>query len=125
MRKDSIINMIDKRIVESYNQGLSTDSIIKDIAIRVKNMSVVIKNEGLDIDELIKMDFDLLEKEEIKVRAKYSVFYIKHSTKRINDLKWLDSKKLNFWRYSSSQAFNLVKLKDKLSVENSVPIPHY
>lgn len=121
MRKESIIEMIDKRIIESYVQGLATSSIIGDMNTRIKNMSTVIQMEGLDLSTLIQKEFDELDNEDIKVRAKYSVFYIKHSSKRIKDLNWLDSKKKEFFSYSNSQIFKLIKLKEKLLVTNSMP----
>jgi hypothetical protein len=121
MRKESIIEMIDKRIIESYVQGIATSSIIEDMNTRIKNMSTVIKMEGLDLSILVQKEFDELDNENIKVRAKYSVFYIKHSTQRIKDLNWLDSKKKTFFSYSNSQIFKLMKLKEKLLVTHSMP----
>ena len=121
MRKESIIEMIDKRIIESYVQGIATSSIIEDMNTRIKNMSTVIKMEGLDLSILVQKEFDELDNENIKVRAKYSVFYIKHSTQRIKDLNWLDSKKKTFFSYSNSQIFKLIKLKEKLLVTHSMP----
>jgi hypothetical protein len=121
MRKESIIEMIDKRIIDSYVQGISTSSIIEDMNTRIKNMSSVIKMEGLDLSILIQKEFDELDNEDIKVRAKYSVFYIKHSSKRIKDLNWLNSKKKDFFSYSNSQIFKLIKLKEKLLVTHTLP----
>lgn len=121
MRKESIIEMIDKRIIDSYVQGISTSSIIEDMNTRIKNMSSVIKMEGLDLSILLQKEFDELDNEDIKVRAKYSVFYIKHSSKRIKDLNWLKSKKKEFFTYSNSQIFKLIKLKEKLLVTHSMP----
>jgi hypothetical protein len=121
MRKESIIEMIDKRIIDSYVQGIATSSIIEDMNTRIKNMSAVVKMEGLDLSILIQKEFDELDNEDIKVRAKYSVFYIKHSSKRIKDLNWLDSKKKTFFSYSNSQIFKLIKLKEKLLVTHSMP----
>ena len=121
MRKESIIEMIDKRIIDSYVQGIATSSIIGDMNTRIKNMSTVIQMEGLDLSTLIQKEFDELDNEDIKVRAKYSVFYIKHSSKRIKDLNWLDSKKKTFFSYSNSQIFKLIKLKEKLLVTHSMP----
>jgi hypothetical protein len=121
MRKESIIEMIDKRIIDSYVQGIATSSIIEDMNTRIKNMSAVVKMEGLDLSILLQKEFDELDNEDIKVRAKYSVFYIKHSSKRIKDLDWLDSKKKTFFSYSNSQIFKLIKLKEKLLVTHSMP----
>lgn len=121
MRKESIIEMIDNRIIESYIKGFKSNSIIEDINTRINNMSTVIKMEGLDISNFINLDFDILDATDIKVRAKYSIFYINHSMRRIKDINWLDSKKKDFSKYSNSQIFRLIKLKDKLSIENSLP----
>ena len=121
MRKESIIEMIDNRIIESYVKGLRSSSIIEDLNTRIKNMSSVVKMEGLDISNFINLDFDVLDSTDIKVRAKYSIFYIKHSQIRVKDIKWLDSKKKEFHKYSNSQIFKLIKLREKLSFKNSLP----
>ena len=122
MRKESIMEMIDKRIIESYVNGFTSLSIIEDIATRVANMSRVIKDEGFDVDDFIDLEFEELESEDFqkekltKTRVKYTIFYIKHSKKRIDDIIWLDSKKKSFQRFSNSQIFKLIKLKEKLSI---------
>ena len=122
MRKESIMEMIDKRIIESYVNGFTSLSIIEDIATRVANMSRVIKDEGFDVDDFIDLEFEELESEDFqkeklpKTRVKYTIFYIKHSKKRIDDIIWLDSKKESFQRFSNSQIFKLIKLKEKLSI---------
>lgn len=122
MRKESIMEMIDKRIIESYVNGFTSLSIIEDIATRVANMSRVIKDEGFDVDDFIDLEFEELESEDFqkeklpKTRVKYTIFYIKHSKKRIDDIIWLDSKKKSFQRFSNSQIFKLIKLKEKLLV---------
>jgi hypothetical protein len=122
MRKESIMEMIDKRIIESYVNGFTSLSIIEDIATRVANMSRVIKDEGFDIDNFIDLEFEELESEDFqkeklpKTRVKYTIFYIKHSKKRIDDIIWLDSKKKLFQKFSNSQIFKLIKLKEKLLV---------
>ena len=121
MRKESIIEMIDNRIIESYVKGLRSSSIIEDLNTRIKNMSTVVEMEGLDISNFINLDFDVLDSTDIKVRAKYSIFYIKHSQIRVKDIKWLDSKKKEFYKYSNSQIFKLIKLREKLSFKNSLP----
>ena len=122
MRKESIMEMIDKRIIESYVNGFTSLSIIEDIATRVANMSRVIKDEGFDVDDFIDLEFEELESEDFqkeklpKTRVKYTIFYIKHSKKRIDAIIWLDSKKKSFHRFSNSQIFKLIKLKEKLSI---------
>jgi len=122
MRKESIMEMIDKRIIESYVNGFTSLSIIEDIATRVANMSRVIKDEGFDVDDFIDLEFEELESEDFqkeklpKTRVKYTIFYIKHSKKRIDDIIWLDSKKKLFQKFSNSQIFKLIKLKEKLSI---------
>ena len=122
MRKESIMEMIDKRIIESYVNGFTSLSIIEDIATRVANMSRVIKDEGFDVEDFIDLEFEELESEYFqkeklpKTRVKYTIFYIKHSKKRIDDIIWLDSKKKLFQKFSNSQIFKLIKLKEKLSI---------
>lgn len=126
MRKESIIEMIDKRIIEELIKGLSLQSIRQEIENRINNMSSVIKSQNIDLDKIIDIDFDQLSgadfsDEKVSVtRVKYTAFYIKHSRKRLTDLDWIESKgKRRFPQLSKSQVFKLIKLKEKISKENS------
>ena len=67
------MEMIDKRIIESYVNGFTSLSIIEDIATRVANMSRVIKDEGFDVDDFIDLE-DLSEesKSQLEQRFKHS-----------------------------------------------------
>lgn len=120
--------MIDRKIIESYINGLSTLSITEDIKTRVKNMSNVIAKDGLDVPTLLKLSYNVIESGQFegandtnRSRVKYTLFYLKHSLQRVDDLNWLFENKVKFARFSNSQIFKLIKLKEKLSKENSLP----
>ena len=73
--------------------------------------------EDFTLEKILTTDWETVG----PVRAKYSVFYVQHTHKRIKDLDWLLLNKSKFKKYSNSQVFNLIKLKEKLSIDNSCP----
>jgi hypothetical protein len=115
MNRETIVNMIDKKIFISLADGHSILYIKNDICARVDKFLKEIKN--LDNGEvLLGLDINSIQPS----RAKYQIIYIKESLKRIEDLDWMyRNTKLN--RYSNSEILNLILLKEKLSKENSLP----
>ena len=55
-------------------------------------------------------------------RIKYNIFYITHCLKRMEDIDWIVKNRLKFHEYDRLQIFNLIKLKEKLSLENAEPV---
>jgi hypothetical protein len=47
--------------------------------------------------------------------------YIKVCAQRVKDLDWLIKNKYKFPKIPNSQVFKLIKLKEKLSIENALP----
>lgn len=120
MRKENIIEMIDKKIIESFINGISIYSIQEYLEDKIIFMSDFIEKQGIDLEELINIDFDVLSTEDFKdkklvsSRNRYTAFYIKHSRKRLLDLYWIIDNHKKFPHLSKSQVFKLVKLKEKL-----------
>lgn len=127
MRKENIIEMIDKRILDNLSTGYSVDFIIGDIKEKNSKMLEVITSQNLDFDKLADIDFDVLSGADFSdakvsvTRTKYTVFYIKHSRKRIDDLLWIQKNKHKFSQLSRSQVFKLIKLKEKLMTKSDLP----
>jgi hypothetical protein len=116
MNRETIVNMIDKKIFISLADGHSILYIKNDICARVDKFLKEIKN--LDNGEvLLGLDINSIQPS----RAKYQIIYIKESLKRIEDLDWMIKNKHKFSKLSDYQIFNLLKLKERLSEENSVP----
>lgn len=126
MKKENIVEMIDKRIIQSFVDGNSYQVVLDELNTRAKNMIDVIESQKLDLNKLLDIEFDQLSAadfsdEKISVtRIKYTTFYIKHSLKRIEDLKWVEKNKPLFPHLSKSQVFKLLKFKEKLQ-EDSLP----
>lgn len=90
-----------------------------ELAIKCKNMTNTMlldtnKNK-YTIEDIINMSIDDLDKIVGDTRLRYTAYYIKHSKKRIVDLEWIVTNKSKFKKFSNSQIFNLIKLKEKLS----------
>ncbi len=129
MRKESIIEMIDKRIIENFVNGYSPEFIITDIQSKTDKMSDFITNQGIDLEKFIDMDFDVLTDDDFSkdklpmTRTKYTVYYVKQSRKRIKDINWIIENCKRFPHLSKSQVFRLIKLREKLSRENAIELP--
>jgi len=116
MKKESISFLIDKNIREAYVDGLSHACVVSMLNNKISNLKKVLNRDRPDIkiDELLHIkDWSIIE----PIRARYTVFYVQHSSKRIEDVNWIEKNKNKFTNLSNSQIFNLVKLKEKLSVE--------
>ncbi len=114
MNKDRIAEMVDKNILKGYIDGLTTQSVVYTLNNKIKNLKTVLLNEkpSIDFEKMMDTEWDNIE----GVRIRYTVFYVKHSIRRIEDLRWLDQNKPKFKQLSNSQIFNLIKLKEKLSI---------
>lgn len=126
MRKESIIEMIDRKIIESFTEGFTSDSIIEHLESKIKSMSEFIINQRIDLEKLIELELEVFSDDDFKenrlpiTRNKYTAYYIKHSRKRLLDIDWVLNNCKKFPHLSKSQVFKLVKLKEKLSIDNAV-----
>ena len=127
MTKQDVEKMVDRKIKESLVEGHSLMSIIEDLRTRVVNMKKVLDQEGVDFEELCQRDFSTLSVDDFKIgnikstRARYTVFYVKHSLKRIDTMLWVAQNAKNFPFQPKSKVFGLYLLKEKLSQENAFP----
>jgi hypothetical protein len=119
MDKSRINDMVDRKIIEAFKEGISVGAIQSDLKVRIKNFIKTITNDtSVVYDDLYKADFN-----DIKiVRHRYGITYIKQCEKRIKDLDWILKEKPKFRHYSNSNLFNLIKFKDKISKDNAVQI---
>lgn len=117
MDKSRINDMVDRKIIEAFKEGISVGAIQSDLKVRIKNFIKTITNDSSVVyDDLYKANFD-----DIKVvRHRYGITYIKQCEKRINDLNWILDKKVKLRRYSNSQIFKLIQFKEKI-LNDSVP----
>lgn len=117
MKKESIHELIDKKIKESLVQGHAISIVQSNLNIKIKNFTTTLDREYLE--KAFELKFDEIS----PIRKRYVVTYIKHCKERIKDLEWLSDNKFKFRHLSNSQIFNLIKLKEKLSFENSDSFP--
>ena len=118
MQKESIHLSIDNNIIKSLKEGYAVNSVQKELATKVNNFTnTLLKDPSIDLESLLKIEFEQI----YPIRTRYGVTYIKHCLKRIKDLDWVISKRGTFLKLSASQVFKLLKLKEKLSKENSLP----
>lgn len=121
MTKQDVEKMVDRKIKESLIEGHSIFSIIQELRTRVDNMRKVLQQEGVDFDKLCQTDFSKLKVEDFDIenikstRARYTVFYVKHSLKRIDTLKWVSENSKSFPLQPRSKVFGLCLLKESLS----------
>lgn len=104
--------MVDRTIKQSFKGDKDIIDIKKQLKTRCVNfMKVLLKDETLDIDEVMTSDWEDLKSS----RIKYGVYYIRSCNKRIDDLDWVLNNKYKFTGRDESEIFGLIKLKDKLS----------
>lgn len=121
MKSESVKSFIDRKIYQSMVDGTAIQSIQSELAVKCKNMinTLLLDKErsksNYTIENVLNMSISDLDGVVGETRLKYTVYYIKHSKKRIIDLQWLIDNKYKFKQYSNSQIFNLIKLKEKLS----------
>jgi hypothetical protein len=121
MKKESVMNFVDRRIYQNMIDGFPILSIKQDIEIRYKNMSKSILKDVMTqeaFDELLKGDLEKIETS----RVKYVAFYVCHAKQRLKDLDWIVANKKKFPQFSTSQIFNLIKLKEKLQPKTELSV---
>ena len=99
--------------------GKALLSIKDELCIKVRNMSTAISNEKNKFQNLentsLNTIIDNVDNYDVPIRIKYLSFYVSHAKKRANDIDWILSNKKKFNKFSNSEIFNLIKLKEKLS----------
>lgn len=114
MDKNRINDMVDRKVIQSFQEGHSIGAIKSDLVVRIKNFTKTIEKDNVvTYQELYDSEFDKIS----NIRHRYGITYIKQCQKRIKDLDWIFDKKKRFPGYTNSQIFKMIQFKEKL--ENS------
>lgn len=114
MKESDVSNVVDKYIIEKgLSSGASFLSINKELHKKIEVMFNIVKNDYNNISEFLNIDID-----NKSTKDKYAFYFIKHSIRRISDIHWMFYNKGKLSRYTDSQIFGLIKLKDKLKNES-------
>jgi len=106
-----INDMVDRKVIQSFQEGFSIGDIQSDLMVRMKNFTKTIEKDGsVTYQDLYNSEFDKIS----NIRLRYGITYIKQCEKRIKDLSWIFEKKKRFAGYSNSQIFKLIQFKEKL-----------
>jgi len=119
MKTESVFNMIDKKIIQNLVDGHAIAFIQSDLNDKMNKFCDNIRqaDKTADVFKLLQMDTETITPS----KTKYQVMYIKVCSQRVKDLDWLMKNKYKFPGRSNSQIFKLIKLKEKLSIENAIP----
>jgi len=120
MKTESVFNMIDKKIIEHLVEGHAITFIQKDLNDKMNKFCDNIKqaDKTVDLLKLLMMETETITPS----KTKWQVMYIKVCAQRVKDLDWLIKNKYKFPGRSNSQVFKLIKLKEKLSIENAISL---
>lgn len=111
MDENRINDMVDRKVIQSFQEGFSIGAIQSDLMARMKNFIKTIEKDGsVSYQELYNLEFDKIS----NIRLRYGITYIKQCEKRIKDLSWIFEKKKNFSGYTQSQIFKMIQFKEKL-----------
>lgn len=118
MDKSRINDMVDRKIIQSFQEGFSVGAIQSDLKVRIANFTKTIeKDNSVSYQQLYDSEFEDIP----NIRFRYGITYIKQCERRLKDLDWLLEKKSKFRHLPNSKIFNLIKFKEKLSYDNSLP----
>lgn len=127
-KRDSVKSIVDRSLVDLLKTGTG----FLDVKENLRSRSLKIKANMVRDMKLCKQLKDkdpdvILYNEDIwpmieSSRIKYNIFYITHCLKRMEDIDWIVKNRLKFHEYDRLQIFNLIKLKEKLSLENAEPV---
>lgn len=111
MDKSRINDMVDRKIIQSFQEGFSIGSIQSDLKVRIKNFTKTIeKDNTVCYQQLYDSDFDNIS----NIRFRYGITYIKQCQKRLKDLDWIVEKKSKFNDMTYSKIFKLIQFREKL-----------
>jgi hypothetical protein len=115
----SVANLIDNNIKDKLKEVCLLD-LISDLSERTIKFAGLIETNfpGTKAEVVLqRRDYDSIE----SAKLKYYVCYIHHCNKRVENLAWILKNRLRFHQFDNIKVFNLIQLKEKLSVENSLP----
>lgn len=122
--KYRIQSIIDKEILRCFDIGLTLTGIIDELEKKSNRMMQNIDRDKMDLRPIFPALYNganVFDLPGVSTKLKYYYTYIKHTQKRIDDMKWIIINKKKFPLLSNSQIFKLLELRDKLSKENSLP----
>jgi hypothetical protein len=108
MNLDRIEAQIDDKILSRLILGDSLDNILKNLKRDINKFSSRKSFVFLSKKYLIK-NWNL-----IPIRKKYTVYYVIHSSKRLDDIEWLIKNREKLPKLDNSKLFKLIQLKDRL-----------
>lgn len=113
MDANKILKMVDTTIIQAFKSGHDVNQIKDSLKTRCVNFKkVLLKDEKINIEAVLSANWD----EITSSRERYGSFYIRSCKRRIEDLDWVLRSKMKFYNKTEEQIFNLIKLKDKLSI---------
>ena len=127
----SVINIVDRSLTDLLKQNLGFLEAKENLRLRTVRLRTSLERDMRTCELLKDVDPDILLytpdywTSVESSRVKYHLYYISHCLKRIEDINWCLTNRLKFYEYSSLQLFNLIKLKEKLSLENAEPITEF
>lgn len=117
MDKSRINDMVDRKIIQSFQEGFSIGSIQSDLKVRIKNFTTTIaKDTNVDYSQLYEAKFEDIS----NIRHRYGITYIKQCQKRLKDLDWIVDKRWKFSNLTYSKIFKLIQFKERLE-DNKLP----
>jgi predicted acetyltransferase len=124
MKRQVVENIIDRMITKSLTDHSNILETIYDLKNRSNNLFKTLERDNIDIDSflptIISENEGEIERLNISKKTVYILYYVDHTSKRIEDLKWMIEKSDKFKKYNNIQLFNLLKFKNKISKENSI-----
>ena len=119
MNKERIAEMIDRNIVTKLSEGHAIPIVKDELSQKMNKFASNVKesDKNIDLYKLLISDPNTIT----PTKTRYQIIYINHCAQRIKDLDWVSKNKINYPLLSRSQVFKLLKLKEKLSVENALP----
>lgn len=104
--------MVDRKIIQSFQDGFSIGAIQSDLKVRIKNFTNTIgKDTSVNYIALYDSKFEDIP----NIRHRYGITYIKQCQKRLKDLDWILEKKPQFRHLSNSKIFKLIQFKEKIT----------
>jgi hypothetical protein len=111
MDKSRINDMVDRKIIQSFQEGFSIGSIQSDLKVRIRNFTNTIgKDSSVNYMQLYDTKFEDIP----NIRHRYGITYIKQCQKRLQDLDWIIEKKSKFSNMTYSKVFKLIQFREKL-----------
>ena len=112
MDVNRINDMVDRKVIQSFQEGFSIGAIQSDLMVRMKNfMKTIEKDDSATYQELYNSEFSQIS----NIRLRYGITYIKQCEKRLGDLDWILKNRSIFKTFTDLKLFKLLLFKDKIT----------